>query len=1752
MSGYTGLEIAVIGMSARFPGAQNINEYWENLKNGIESVVSFSAEDAVAEGEQSVIANKSNYVKANSFIEGKEYFDAKFFNYAPYEAELMDPQIRVFHECCWNAIEDAGYNVRTDIGKVGLFAGASDNMNWKNYAQIKNTNQDVDAFTFSLLTNTDFMNTRVSYLLNLKGPSVFVQSACSTSLLAVQKACSSLLLRECRLALAGGVTVRNYSRRGYLHFDGMVQSQDGHCRPFDKDASGFIAGEGAGVVVLKRLKDAIEDRDNIYAVIKGIGINNDGNEKIGYTAPSVSGQSKAISLAHKTARIDPSTIGYIETHGTATELGDVVEISALEKAFRNSGIKHCPIGSVKANIGHLDSAAGIASFIKTVLVLKNKQLPPTINYNIPNPKIKFESLPFYVNDTLKEFELNSPGIPRRAGVSSFGIGGTNVHAVLEEAPKIENRKSSQRYHILPFSAPDGKALLRNCDTFGAFLQKEVNLDIADTAYTLQKGRTQFDYRKTLICSDKSGALEALLAEKKKPKAVMKNPRVSFMFSGLGSQYDGMAKDLYRYVKEFRSEADKCIELLNEITQSDYKEKLFGDHSTKDESFKFVQYQQFVLEYSLAKMLMNWGLKPDKVIGYSFGEYVAACIAGVFDLRDVLQLLYIRQSVLAGIENTSLLSIPLNIEEVNGFLPDSCQITIDNGDSCVVTGSKADISLLEKSLLEKRILATRIDSQYPIHSNMLLSVVDTYAEQLSRIKIRKPQIPIISNVTGDVLTEIKDVGVKYWCDHLTKMVQFDKSIRELVKDKNQLFIEIGPGYDICSLFSRYRNKDNAFQCFNLVRPKSNDEADDYYLFSKLGKIWAAGAEFNLSELYANETRKTVSLPGYSFERTEYAATVDAYKMISKMISANSNSKKDNIADWLYEYTWKLSPRSNKFLKTDETKCNLLLLNEGWTAKLLIRKFKEYNENVVCVYAGNSFVKTKSGFTVDPASYDDFKKLTHQLQIEGTLPNRIIHCWGVAESRRSDLFDCSEEYIHTVYYSLVNLIKALHENGGVAEIDISVLTNGLHELYDDNAIDPLKSLMQGLLKVIPQEYPNISSCHIDVSSTEKYSSEIENNLFEDILSEQPGKIITYRENKRWEKIYNRLIIEPEKQFAYKTNGTYLITGGLGSLGYTIAKYLLTRYAANVILLGRSRLPENTEAVFQMADGTQSETLKHKILRLQELQGCNGQVVYFNCNIADRSELSIVLKKSRENFVKIDGVFHTAGVIGDDAIRLLSQCSAEDFQIQFESKLHGIVALHKELKDEPDFCLVTSSLSAILGGLGFSAYASANAFMNYYIKNIRSKGGKTNWVSLNLDGLNLDDSDTELINADEIIELLYKALTVRGMSEITVSTTDLIPRLRDWVFKSAGSDSVSEQIKENELVQAHFSENEPFSLEDKLMALWNSFFGEEVGVKDDFFELGADSLKALNMIRLIQRKLSIQLSVDEFFKNPSISKLRTYIEKRQASVARTGGQNSEVCLSDSYGKPVRHFFIEKGEDRIYSVYNPAKTDSVLDVGVILISPFGQEYIRCFSIFNELTKQFNEKGVDVFRFDYVGTGNSSGDFSDLSIKSSLKDIEQAITAFKEISGCERICLVGVRMGASLSMLSLLQKDVDQLVLWSPVSNGKEYLDEIELEYRTWIDGSFTNDKKRHKNTTQSQGFLYSAELTAEIKNIRLSAEDLKIDKPVLIINANVQAEIEQLANVDFEAGINEEFWVKREDESGKALFPDHEMNCILNRVIK
>ncbi|MGD2085191.1 MAG: amino acid adenylation domain-containing protein [Candidatus Aminicenantes bacterium] len=1551
----TGLEIAVIGMSARFPAARTIHEFWDNLKNGVEPVSFFSDREMEAVGIAPALVKNSSYVKAKAIIEDIEYFDSWFFGYTPQEAEIMDPQVRIFHECAWEALENAGYAAESFAGLIGLFAGASSNFYWEALSTFSGTTRDIDYWAALQLTNKDFLSLRVAYKLGLKGPAIELKTACSTSLVAIHMACQALLNGECDMALAGGVTVAIPHQEGYMYREGMVLSPDGHCRAFDNRAGGLISGEGAGIVVLKPLEDALNQRDYIYSVIKGSAVNNDGIRRVGFSAPSIEGQAEVILTAHQVAHIEPESIGFIETHGTATELGDPVEIEALKLAFDAAKKGFCALGSVKASIGHLDAAAGVAGFIKTVLALTHRQIPPSLHFETPNHRIDFDNTPFYVNRVLKDWESN--GTPLLAGVSSFGIGGTNAHVVLEEAPgvrrqKTEDRRQSQgrgevsspgqsrECQLILLSAKTESALEKMTANLLEHLQKYPGLNLADVAYTLQMGRKPFPYRRKLVCSNVSDATNGLstLDSRKVQTFQTKDEKkqVIFMFSGLGSQYVNMGRHLYEKEPLFREEMDRGFEILKDIQDYDIKDILYPGKMGNRSDINHIEIAQlmvFIFEYSLARLLMAWGITPRAMIGYSFGEYAAACLANVFSLEDALKVLVTRGELLRQLPPGRMVSVPLPIEELEPLLSGQLSIAIDNGASCVVSGAQETVKAFETQMKKRKRVCVPMDSSQAIHSIMMEPILRDFTGSVGAVQLNPPQVPYISSVTGTWITVEDATSPHYWARQLRETVRFARGIQTVIEDTNVVFLEVGAGRDIRTLVQRQLDEKYGIphhhHVVNLVRPRSAKTAvpDDHYLLDKIGLLWLYGIPVNWEQFHQGGDRQRVPLPTYPFEGYRYWKLMDDYRAgkLSGFSGWQGVGKSRDLADWFYVPSWKRQ-KIPHLLDTNQNKdtgvdlCWLVFMDDLGVGDRFLEKLKnnktgqQRQSQIIIVKAGMKYQQQTNGeFEINPKQSDDYEALVLQLNSLGVIPNRIVHLWGITGGEESGIEgELIEKSLELGFYSLVYLAKALGRHCNyTGKIEINVVTDNMQEVTGDENLQPGKAAVMGPCRVIPQEYPGITCKSIDITDWQNQAV-IEQLLIETGMHSQPWDtvepVVAFRGFQRWVQFYEPIPLqEPGHQSSplLRQGGVYLITGGLGDIGYTLAEYLIKTVGAKVILTGRSQLlPPEMWAQYLDINDEDDNTHQNirKLQRLKEIAG-NGDILYCRADVSDAMGMQAAVKQGEDLLGPINGVIHSAGIIKGESFNTTADITLSQCRQQFRAKLEGTLVLEElSLEKNLDFCLMISSISTVLGGLGFVAYSAANHFMDAFsIKHNQKK--QEPWLIVDWDGTNQEDTG----------KAFHRILSSAWLQQVIFSVGgDLEGRISRWV-KLEGLEADEKSEKQDPLPVPLHSRPElsnPYlppgnALEQKLADIWQRFLGiEKIGITDDLFDLGADSLKAINIIALIQKELKVTIPIKEFFDHSTIEGVAQCI----------GGVETETYNPISPAETKQYYILSSVQKRLY----------------------------------------------------------------------------------------------------------------------------------------------------------------------------------------------------------------------------------------------
>lgn len=1490
-SEYTGFEIAIVGMSGRFPGSKNVHELWKNICEGKNLITYFNDFELRDNGVSEEYINDKNYVKARGILGDIDKFDAELFGFYPKEIELLDPQQRLFLECSWEAMEDAGYCPNNYPGLTGIFGGIGFNTYvLQSLHSNGNLKVSAEAYQLSIANDKDFLTTRVSYKLNMKGPSVNVQTACSTSLVATHIACMNLLNYQCDLALAGGSTISIPEVNGYHYQEGMILSPDGYCRPFDKDARGTVPSNGCGVVVLKRLIDAIEDKDDIYAVIKGSAYNNDGAIKVGYTAPGVHGQSEVLSSAYSMADIPLDTISYIETHGTGTSLGDPIEIDALTQVFNEENItkNSCAIGSVKSNIGHLDTAAGIAGLIKTALSVYHGIIPPSINFNSPNSKINFTNTPFYVNTSLKKWEPN--GYPRRAGVSSFGIGGTNAHVVLEQAPPKEKMDETEGFRIVPFSAKTKKSLEQSIKSFQNFLM-DSNLNLKDIAYTLQTGRKEFEFRKFSVVKNNKELLRNLsnlnsnkLIENSK---IIDNPQIIFMFSGQGSQYINMCQDIYEKDSLFKKHFDDCCQTLKKEKDLDLRSIIYPLSQNDNNSAEilnqtvYTQPALFVIEYSLAMSFIELGLKPYSMVGHSIGEYVAACIAGVLDLRSALLLVTKRAELMQKLESGSMLSVNLSERELTNILPENLDLAVVNSPNmCVVSGEQDDINKFESYLNKKEIINTKLKTSHAFHSRMMNPILDEFKLFVSQINLKSPSIPYMSNVSGDFIKEAETIDPLYYVNHLRYTVRFSDNIKNLLNIDNAVFLEIGPGSTLTSLTKKNAGN-NKPVVINTVRQRRHEIGDREMFLTAIGNLWLAGVKIDWEKITEDNSFR-VHLPTYQFDKKRY--WIKSKSAVNKETKATDDFKGNG--NLIYEISWKRSASGQSLQEIDSE--NEIILFEDKDQRISGFLNQELKKNPIKVLPGEAFKKINdTTYYIDPSNGDDYQELLRNINNDNPSKLKFIHAWSISEQFQSKSKSVFDSYQEHGFISLSYLAKAITEINFQNKIELHVLSSKIFDILGNESIVPDKSTILGAVRVIRQEFPNIITTILEMEDNSANIQYLANYIYNGLYELKKSFTTAIRGNYSWQQIFNRLNLDfnPDNSLL-KNGGTYLITGGLGRIGLVFAEHLAERYNANLILADRLELLPKDQWNNQSTQNDNPGLLSLRIKKLIEIDKTARNLRIVKTEVSRLDELKSCIENILSEFGNIDGIIHAAGIIGENMVKLVSDFNTDYFAVQTESKVYGTINIFEATKDLPlDFVLVQSSLASLLGGIGFSNYSAVNNFVDTYCTVTNSNlNGRTKWISVNWDGWTFsDDSNSNGINPAKGVEILDKILTKTSPSNIIVAADDLDNSIYKWIY------NISENTEHDPLAKSNFSElherpnlaieylKPESDIEKKICEEWEKLLGiRGIGINDNFFDLGGDSLIGTQLVSRLRKIYNTELPLVSVFENATVSGIASILEK------------------------------------------------------------------------------------------------------------------------------------------------------------------------------------------------------------------------------------------------------------------------------------
>lgn len=1486
----TGLEVAVVGLSCRFPGANDYNEYWKNIVNGTESIT-FLNEHEKSKLSKDLIKDPNYVGVKGGLIDNADSFDYSYFNYSPLEANSMDPQLRVYHEIVVDCLNNAGYSPATYGGAIGLYAGAGTSTFWEAINTLSSEgNGFAENFGLKHFQNKDFLTTLISYKLGLTGPCVTINTACSTSLVAIHMACQALLNGECDMALAGGIRITASSKSGYTYQEGMILSKDGHCRPFDQDASGTVYGEGGGIVALKLLEDAIKDGDNVLAIIKGSAINNDGNKKAGFTAPGIPGQVNVVESALNVSGVAPESISYVETHGTGTQLGDKIEIESLKQAFSSDQTSFCAIGGVKANIGHLDAGAGIAGFIKVVLMLQNNCIPPQINFNNPNASLDLDSSPFYVNTTSKSWLLEKGVV--RAGISSFGIGGTNAHVILEKAlVDTTSLYTENNNYIFQLSASSPEQVVDYGKSLSCYI-KDNNCKLDYVSFTLAN-RLKNKFRTAVVASSKEELKNKLLnlhnIEESKGE-----PFTVFLFPGQGSQYLGMGAELYSSVPVFRDLMDQCFACIKKYLNIDPIHLLFNtSDSIQEDLIHHTQNTQpllFSIEYSIALLLNYWGINARAFIGHSIGEYVAACLSGVLTVEDAIHLVVERGKLMQRTKSGAMISAEIRDKEVSEINTQIDIAAINSDNSIVFSGSIEDILKLEAELSGKNIKYQRLKVSNAFHSKLMDGILADFKKVVEEIKLSEPITPYISNITGDWINKKEVVKPEYWVNHLRSSVRFRDGVLTIMSmGKEVLFIEVGPGNTLAGFLTNISSHDGKYMVANTIKHKNNSTGDYKYLLQNTAKIFRCGVDLNLN-LYHEGERQRTNIPSFLFNKKPMISSEEIVENIKLNLNANGVvNTADNINSWFYSPTWMRVSSLKEFDLPKGKGIHFFFLSRNLNISLLEEILIENNISYCFVFnSKKEHTSVKNSCYISSDNYNDYVQLFSQNIKNNDNQINIYHLWNFMEpDLKSNPLEVYDECNNKGLLSLVNIARSLAEVSPNSKTSIVTLTSNLYEvLGNERKTIPYQSPLIGAVKIIPVEYKNIKCKNIDIDLAETEflnSKEFLYSIINENQLDDEYPVLSYRALSKWQyKITSSKLKEP-KNNRIKQNGIYMVFGGMGGMGFSIAKFLAKKYSARVIIITRSAFPQREEW-FE----TPSSEYADKINQIIEIESNGGSFDIRQCDIVDFDQVRSLTKSIKSEYRSINGIIHAAGNI--DYGGIIQNRTSESIKDNMCVKTEATINLIEELSDYiPDFFVTFSSRGNVLFNRKFGqlSYNAANEFLEslteFLKNNTRTFFQTINWCDWKDVGMSVRALKQKLNQADvndylmdgihplQGVEVFEKAIN-SSFNHITISPVDI-----DYLMRK----SIDENEKELIFKKFKESHDSPSNIEEKIVTVFLHILGKQVNIHEDYFSQGLDSLKAMYVISQLQQIFHIELPLTTFYELSTISSLLNFIQEKESIV-------------------------------------------------------------------------------------------------------------------------------------------------------------------------------------------------------------------------------------------------------------------------------
>ncbi|MEU1904649.1 type I polyketide synthase [Streptomyces hygroscopicus] len=1529
-TGEPGTDIALVGMAGRFPGADGVRTLWGNIRAGKDTITHFTEEELRAAGVGEELLRNPAYVRAGSVLEDIDRFDAGFFGYTPKEAQLLDPQQRLFLESAWHTLEDAGTDPARFDGTIGVVAGTG--VSWyllNNLSNRPDLAESVGETQIGLANDKDSLATRTAYAFDLTGPCYTVQSYCSTSLVAVSLACTALVSGEADMMLAGGVSVFVPHRVGYLHQEAGMSSPDGRCRAFDASAQGTPVGSGVGVVALRRLADAIADGDRVYAVIRGWAVTNDGANKVGFTAPGVRGQSAVMAEALASAGLSPADIDYVEAHGTATNLGDAIEIAALQRVFDVDGVTRCAIGSVKTNLGHLDRAAGVTGLIKTALALHHEEIPPTLNFERPNPQLARSADRLEVVTSLRPWPRRQT--PRRAGVSAFGMGGTNAHVVVEEAPAPDpaRRPAPRDHQLLVWSArtadaadrmterlrdwhgelsgdaAGGDTARRAADPAGGGTGERDADRLADIAYSLQTGRAVFEHRRAAVVSSPDDAVRALgedAAHRVFARRDTARRQTGFLLAGVGEHYRGMIGGLYRAEPVFRDAVDACAEIFSDRLGVNPVEGFLGERETGSADLaallgrtpdaagpdglaatEIVQPAMFAADYALGRLLMSWGIVPRVLLGYSVGEFAAACLAGSLTLPEAASLTAVRAQLIARLPAGAMTAVPLSAAELRtrfGPLPQAgIDVAAVNGPAFTVLSGPVDaVAEFSERLAAAGVPGRALRTTHAFHSAALRPAApELTAWARAELRPTAPRIPYLSNVTGAPVTErqLRDPG--YWAEHMCRTVQFSDMLTHLFSGGDDALLEIGPGQSLGAMARNHPacSRERWPLLLPTLPAQADPTTDQAVLTQSLARLWLAGVDLDWTAYHQDRGPRKAPLPPYPFQRERYwidpaPAAPGARSAAAPPPPAASAADRPAEGDQrsgagLFAPAWAARPLPAA--PAPVAAPVWILADDRGVADALAARLAADGQEPVLVRPAD---RPGAGLPVRPGDQDDYRRLLDT----GAAPGTVVHLWGL-DSVLADPAHTRE----TGFDAMRALTAALGDRG--LTVSLLVVTDSARAVRDEDRPVPERATVFGPCLVAPQEYPSLQVRTVDVALPDDTPEAVAAALHAELGA--GDRTVALRAG-------TRLALDhtPADQadapgpVLPRRGGVCVITGGLGPVGLLLAEHLGRTHGVKLVLTARTALPPRAEW-----DQVTDPALRARIdglLRLEEL-GVAAEAVA--ADVTDEQRLRELLTGLVERHGRLEGVLHLAAVTDPMTLSPLSGLGARERDAHFHAKTDGALVLERVLSGLPvGFCLLFSSMSAVLGGIGFGSYAAANSFLDALVH--RHRDDDTRWLAVNWD--TWPSTAAALTEAAPYGGALARyslsertalealdAILGRPLPRTVVCAGDLPARLEEWVERRTAPEPVRpalQRFPRPELAQGYVPP--AGDTQRRLAELWGELLGVDgVGARDNFTELGGTSLMVLQLVKRVREEFGAALSPVSMFEAPTVHAMARLID-------------------------------------------------------------------------------------------------------------------------------------------------------------------------------------------------------------------------------------------------------------------------------------